>query len=290
MGPRQSCILGGGLRKNGGLLIEWPSDWAVGIDDGWRARGQLYQVLIWDESDEGGDDWVGTHMYVGAVVTRRTWDWTDTEEYGEMRTEDSDWGNYEWWGPGVGRNRPDKRAAVVTTWGRPRRVITTVDAQGWYFHRYPWSPLGRQADFEAARAMEAEVEFEQVVLRENQRQFVEDVEAQGRQFLAASEEERFMELVISEEQAERVITGEDYQRLAYLWAMQRCELRAHWMAQLARERARPEPSAPPLTGTRTPGPGATSSAAAQNSELREQGQAEQRPQPPASPKPWWKWQ
>ena len=80
-----------------------------------------------------------------------------------------------------------------------------------------------------------------------------------------------MELVISEEQAERVITGEDYQRLAYLWAMQRCELRAHWMAQLAWERARPEPSAPPLTGTRTPGPGATSSAAAQNSELREQG-------------------
>ena len=86
---------GGGLRKNGGLLIEWPSDWAVGIDDGWKARGQLYQVLIWDESDEGGDDWVGTHMYVGAVVTRRTWDWTDTEEYGEMRTEDSDWGDCE---------------------------------------------------------------------------------------------------------------------------------------------------------------------------------------------------
>ena len=80
------------------------------------------------------------------------------------------------------------------------------------------------------------MEFEQVVLRENQRQFVEDVETQGRQFLAASAEERFMELVISEEQAERVITGEDYQRLAYLWAMQRCELRDHWMAQLARER------------------------------------------------------
>ena len=63
--------------------------------------------------------------------------------------------------------------------------------------------------------MEAAVEFEQTVLRENQRQFVEDVETQGRQFLAASEEERFMELMISEEQAERVITGEDYQRLAY---------------------------------------------------------------------------
>ena len=75
--------------------------------------------------------------------------------------------------------------------------------------------------------MEVAVEFEQVVLRENQRRFVEDVEAQGRQFLAASEEERFKELVIPEEQAERVITGEDYQRLAYLWAMKRCELRAH---------------------------------------------------------------
>ena len=82
------------------------------------------------------------------------------------------------------------------------------------------------------------MEFEQVFLKENQRQFVEDVETQGRQFLAASEEERFIELVISEEQAERVITGEDYQRLAYLCAMQRCELRAHWMAQLARQRAR----------------------------------------------------
>ena len=63
--------------------------------------------------------------------------------------------------------------------------------------------------------MEAAVEFEQTVLRENQRQFVEDVETQSRQFLAASEKERFMELVISEEQAERVITGEEYQRLAY---------------------------------------------------------------------------
>ena len=60
----------------------------------------------------------------------------------------------------VGLNRPDKRAAVVTTWGRPRRVITTIDAPGWYFHRYPWSPLGRQADFEAARAMGAAVDFE----------------------------------------------------------------------------------------------------------------------------------
>ena len=134
------------------------------------------------------------------------------------------------------------------------------------------------------------MEFEQVVLRENQRQFVEDVETQGRHFLAASEEERFMELVISEEQAERVITGEDYQRLAYLWAMQRCELRAHWMAQLAHERARPEPSAPPLTGSGTPNPAATSSAATQNSELGGQGIAEQGPQPPAPPKPWWKWQ
>ena len=99
-----------------------------------------------------------------------------------------------------------------------------------------------------------------------------------------------MELVIIEEQVEREITGENYHRLAYLWAMQRCELRAHWMAQLARERARPEPSAPPLTGSGTPNPAATSSAAAQDSELGEQGQAEQRPQPPASPKPWWKWQ
>ena len=92
-----------------------------------------------------------------------------------VRTEDSDWGRYEGWGPGVGRNRPDKRAAVVTTWGRPRRVITKIDAPGWYFHRYPWSTLGRQADFEAARAMEAAVEFEQTVLREDQRQFLEDV-------------------------------------------------------------------------------------------------------------------
>ena len=112
--------------------------------------------------------------------------------------------------------------------------------------------------------MEAAVEFEQTVLRENQRHFVEDVETQGWQFLAASEEERFMELVISEEKAERVITGEDYQRLAYLWAMQRCELRAHWMAQLAHERARPEPAAPPLTRVGTPNPAATSSAATQN--------------------------
>ena len=70
--------------------------------------------------------------------------------------------------------------------GRPKRVITTLDAPGWYFHRYPWSPLGRQADFEAARAMEAAVEFEQTVLRENQRQFVEDVEDQGREFLATN--------------------------------------------------------------------------------------------------------
>ena len=46
--------------------------------------------------------------------------------------------------------------------------------------------------------------FGQTVLREKQRQFVEDVETQGRQFLAASEEGRFMELVISEEQAEPV--------------------------------------------------------------------------------------
>ena len=90
------------------------------------------------------------------MVTRRTWDWIDTEEYGEGRTEDSDWGNYEWWEPGVWR-----------TWGRPKRVITTLDAPGWYFHRYPWSPLGRQADFEVARAMEAAVEFEHTVLREN---------------------------------------------------------------------------------------------------------------------------
>ena len=65
------------------------------------------------------------------------------------------------------------------------------------------------------------MEFEQTVLRENQWQFVEDVEAQGREFLATSETEPFMELVILEEQAERVITGEDYQRLAYLWALQR---------------------------------------------------------------------
>ena len=127
-------------------------------------------------------------------------------------------------------------------------------------------------------------------IRGNQRQFVEDVEAQGREFLATSEGERFMEIVILEEQAERVITGEDYRRLAYLWAMQRCELRAHWMAQLAHERARPEPSAPPLTGSGTPNHAATSSAAAQNSVLGGQGVAEQRPQPPASPKPCWKWQ
>ena len=129
-----------------------------------------------------------------------------------------------------------------------------------------------------------------MVLRENHPKFVEDVETQGRQFLAASEEERFMELVIAEEQAERVITGEDYQRLAYLWAMQRCELRAHWIAQLAHEQARPEPSAPPLTGAGTPNVPATSSAATQNSELGGQGPAEQCPLPPASPKPWWKWQ
>ena len=134
------------------------------------------------------------------------------------------------------------------------------------------------------------MEFEQTVLRENQRQFVEDVETKGLQFLAASEEERFMELVILEEQAERVITGEDYQRLAYLWAIQRCEPLAHWMAQLAHERARPEPSAPPLTGPGTPNPAATSSAATQNSDLVGQGPAEQCPQPPASPKPWWKGQ
>ena len=98
-----------------------------------------------------------------------------------------------------------------------------------------------------------------------------------------------MELVILEEQAERVITGEDYQRLACLWAIQRCELRAHLMAQQAHERARPEPSASPLTGAGTHNPEATSTAATQNSELGGQGPAEQYPQPPASPKLWWKW-
>ena len=56
------------------------------------------------------------------------------------------------------------------------------------------------------------MDFEQTVLRGNERQFVEDAEAQGREFLATSEEERFMELVILEEQAERVIVGEDYRR------------------------------------------------------------------------------
>ena len=129
--------------------------------------------------------------------------------------------------PGFGESDQPNEPRPFVTWGRPKRVITTLDAPGWYFHRCPLSPLGRQADFEAARAMEAAVECEETGLRENQRQFVEDVETQGRQFLAASEEERFMELVILEDQAERVITGEDYQRLAYLWAMQRWELRAH---------------------------------------------------------------
>ena len=43
-----------------------------------------------------------------------------------------------------------------------------------------------------------------------------DVGPQRSAFLATSEEERFMGLVILEEQAERVITGEDYQRLVLL--------------------------------------------------------------------------
>ena len=47
----------------------------------------------------------------------------------------------------------------------------------------------------------------QTVVMENQRQVVEEMEPQGRRFLSADEEDRFMELVVFDEQAERVITG-----------------------------------------------------------------------------------
>ena len=60
---------------------------------------------------------------------------------------------------------------------------------------------------------------------------MEDTEARGRYFLGSKEAERLMEMVDLEEQAVMVITGENYQRLAYLWALHRYEFRACWAVQ-----------------------------------------------------------
>ena len=139
-----------------GMCFRRSCMWASGLPSGGRGGSIKFYLSLWDESDEGGDDRVGTHMYVGAVVTRRTWDWTDTEgglRLGKVRmvgsrggarpTGQTSGGGHNVWKAETGNH--DSR--------RP----------GWYFHRYPWSPLGRQADFEAARAMEAGMEFEQTL-------------------------------------------------------------------------------------------------------------------------------
>ncbi len=333
----------GGLRRQGGLIIEWQEGWPVGTDLGrWDRRGQLYQAMLWDAATE---TWGEASLYVGAVVTRRMWVWTEIqgEEWRlvrneDERIEDTDWGDYEWWGVTERRNEPGRELLTVVSWGEERRTIRTVTEQGWYFRRYPWSTLGRSVDVvathaeetgathapgtvatpatdaEASRAAETRtaqaaveeaIDQEHKVFREVQRRFVEDQETQGRVLLGEYEAERFLELVVLEEDGERMATGLAFQREAYRWACIRMELHTKWREEQAARPVMPDPSAPPLNtvdmpvlmADQTPMAEALGGLfgmdtqppeqAAQSSETGGQGPAELRPQPPRPPKPWW---
>ena len=90
------------------------------------------------------------------------------------------------------------------------------------------------------------ITLEAQIVREVQRQSLEDVEYWARNDLCATEGEALMGLVVFEEEAERVAVGEDHQRVAYALALFRFELRARWAAVQRRQAPGPEPSAPPL--------------------------------------------
>ena len=96
-------------------------------------------------------------------------------------------------------------------------------------------------------ADEEAVTLEAQIVREVQRQSLEDVEDWARTDLCATEGEAFMGLVVLEEEAERVSVGEDHQRVAYALALFRFELRARWTAVQRRQAPGPEPSAHPCS-------------------------------------------